>query len=195
MALAVILLLSRLILNASNAQTLPGWNVGCRADTVRVEQDSAFGFLCHWSRADVGQSSAIPYFQPPPPPSRWPNHRRAAMVSAALLEGAASAGLLAMAGCRARRSDALPDRSGGGRRLLERRITGPCPRSLEAEAAMLACAGKHPAKLGPTRDRDDFDRDHGWGAIPDDAEAITPMPEAITPPSDESPTRGARPSP
>jgi len=56
MALAVILLLSRLILNASNAQTLPGWNVGCRADTVRVEQDSAFGFLCHWSRADVGQS-------------------------------------------------------------------------------------------------------------------------------------------
>ena len=56
MALAVILLLSRLILNASNAQTLPGWNVGCRADTVRVEQDSAFGFLCHWSRADVGRT-------------------------------------------------------------------------------------------------------------------------------------------
>jgi hypothetical protein len=74
-------------------------------------------------------------------------------------------------------------------------LRAPCPRFLEAEAEMLACAGKHPAKLGPTRDRDDLDRDHGWGAIPDDAEAITPMPEAITPPSDESPTRGARPSP
>ena len=58
-------------------------------------------------------------------------------------------------------------------------LRAPCPRFLEAEAEMLACAGKHPAKLGPTRDRDDLDRDHGWGAIPDDdAEAITPMPEA-----------------
>ena len=119
MALAVILLLSRLILKPrtrkpSRAGTLVAGRTRCESNKT----DSAFGFLCHWSRADVGQSFRDSVLSAAPPPSRWPNHRRAAMVFAALLEGAASAGLLAMAGCRARRSDALPDRSGGGRRLL-----------------------------------------------------------------------------
>lgn len=196
MALAVILLLSRLILKPrtrkpSRAGTLVAGRTRCESNKTRLLAFSVTGRV-----PMSGSRSAIPYFQPPHRPRGGP-----------IIDGRqwclrpSSKALRALGSWRWRdvaRGDPMLYRIGAaeGGVSSNEELRAPCPRFLEAEAEMLACAGRHPAKLGPTRDRDDLDRDHGWGAIPDDdAEAITPMPEAITPPSDESPTRGARPSP